>query len=131
MLSGIRKFGVSLVLSHQYLDPLTPEFRAALLGTVGTIVSFRLGAARLGAADARLLAPEFQLPPQDDEPLHAVPPYHAYARTNGRAPLVKMIPTDAREYPSFPKKIQNRCRSEYATPRSQVEERIERFIKNA
>ena len=125
MLSGIRKFGVSLILAHQYLAQLTPEFRAALLGIVGTIVSFRLG-----AADAKLLAPEFQLSEQDDDPLHAVPPYHAYARVNGRAPLLKMIPTDAREYPSSPKKIQNRCRSEYATPRLQVENRIERFIKN-
>lgn len=125
MLSGIRKFGISLVLAHQYLDQLTPEFRAALLGTVGTIVSFRLG-----AADAKFLAPEFQLSEQDDDPLHAVPPYHAYARVNGRAPLLKMTPTDAKEYPSSPKKIQNRCRSVYATPRSQVEERIERFIRN-
>ncbi len=114
-----------MVLAHQYLDQLTPDFRAALLGIVGTIVSFRLG-----AADAKLLAPEFQLSPQDDEPLQAVPPYHAYARVDGRAPLLKMIPTDAREYPSSPKKIQNRCRVEYATLRSQVEQRIERFIKN-
>ena len=125
MLSGIRKFGVSLVLAHQYLDQLTPEFRAALLGIVGTIVSFRLG-----AADAKLLAPEFQLSPQDDEPLQAIPPYHAHARVNGRAPLLKMLPTDAKEYPSSPKKIQNRCRTEYATQRSQVEERRERFIQN-
>lgn len=125
ILSGIKKFGFSFALEHQYLDQLTPEFRAVLLGTVGTIVFFRLG-----AADARLLAPEFQLPPQDDEPLHAVPPHHAYVRVNGRAPLLKMLPTDAREYPSSPKKIQNRCRSVYATPRSQVEERIERFIQN-
>ena len=125
MLSGIRKFGVALVLAHQYLDQLSPQFRAALLGIVGTIVSFRLG-----AADAKFLAPEFQLSPQDDEPLQAIPPYHAYASVNGRAPLLKMIPTDARQYPSSPKKVQNRCRSEYATPRSQVEDRIERFIRN-
>lgn len=44
MLSGIRKFGVAMTLSHQYVDQLTPEMQRALVGTVGTTVAFKLGA---------------------------------------------------------------------------------------
>ena len=124
MLSGIRKFGVSLTLAHQYLDQLTDDFRAALLGTVGTIVAFRLG-----AADAAILEPDFQLN-RDDEPLTSVLPYHAYACSTGHAHLLKMPPTTARTYPSSPAKIRANTRHEYSTPRQYVETRITRFIEN-
>jgi hypothetical protein len=54
MLSGIRKFGVSLTLCHQYIDQLTPRLRDAILGTVGTKIVFRSG-----LADAEALRHEF------------------------------------------------------------------------
>jgi len=44
MLSELRKFKVSLTMAHQYLDQLTSEIRSAVLGNVGTIISFRVGA---------------------------------------------------------------------------------------
>ena len=45
MLSGIRKFGVSLTLCHQYLDQLPIPLRQAVLGSVGTKIVFRVGLA--------------------------------------------------------------------------------------
>lgn len=54
MLSELRKYGVSLTLAHQYLAQLDPMVREAVLGNVGTIVSFRVG-----PSDAELLAEEF------------------------------------------------------------------------
>lgn len=42
MLSGIRKFNVSLTLVHQYLDQLAPTLKSAILGNVGTKVIFRV-----------------------------------------------------------------------------------------
>ncbi len=54
MLSGIRKFGVSLTLCHQYIDQLQPRLRDAILGTVGTKIVFRVG-----LADAEALRHEF------------------------------------------------------------------------
>ena len=124
MLSGIRKFNVSLTLAHQYLDQLTRELRAALLGTVGTIVSFRLG-----ATDAKTLEPEFRLT-RDDDPLTALAPYSAHVRSNGLTEHLRMPPITAPSDPKAPQKIRNRCRNEYALPRAQVEERIARFIEN-
>jgi energy-coupling factor transporter ATP-binding protein EcfA2 len=55
MMSELRKYGVGLVLAHQYLNQLDPPIRHAVLGNAGTIVSFRVG-----PSDASLLASEFQ-----------------------------------------------------------------------
>ena len=55
MVSELRKFHVGLVLAHQHLYQLEPEVRHAVLGNVGTIISFRLG-----PEDARIFAREFE-----------------------------------------------------------------------
>ncbi|WP_081639434.1 type IV secretory system conjugative DNA transfer family protein [Euryhalocaulis caribicus] len=55
MLSELRKFGVGVVLAHQYLNQLRPEIRHAILGNAGTIISFRVG-----PEDAPFLAREFE-----------------------------------------------------------------------
>lgn len=54
MMSELRKYGVGLVLAHQYLHQLVPDVRHAVLGNAGSIVSFRVG-----PEDAALLADEF------------------------------------------------------------------------
>ncbi len=55
MISELRKFGVGLTLAHQHLDQLEPEVRHAVLGNVGTLISFRIG-----PEDARVMAREFE-----------------------------------------------------------------------
>ena len=55
MMSELRKYGVGLVLAHQYMHQLEPDIRHAVLGNAGTIVSFRVG-----PEDATILASEFQ-----------------------------------------------------------------------
>lgn len=54
ILSESRKYGLSLFLAHQYIDQLHPQVQSAVFGNVGTVISFRAG-----AADARYLAKEF------------------------------------------------------------------------
>lgn len=54
MISELRKFGIGLVLAHQHLHQLDPEVRHAVLGNVGTVVTFRLG-----PEDAQFFAREF------------------------------------------------------------------------
>lgn len=53
MISEVRKYGVGLVLAHQHLFQLEEDVRHAVLGNVGTIVSFRIG-----PEDARVMARE-------------------------------------------------------------------------
>ena len=54
MLSELRKFRVGLILSNQFLHQLDIEVKNAVLGNVGTLVSFRLG-----ITDAKLMQQEF------------------------------------------------------------------------
>ena len=54
ILSEARKYGLTLTLGHQYFEQLLPSVRAAILGNVGSLVSFRVG-----AEDAAVLAREF------------------------------------------------------------------------
>ncbi|MGD9961486.1 type IV secretory system conjugative DNA transfer family protein [Nocardioides sp.] len=49
MLAEARKYGVGLTLANQFFDQLSETTRAALLGNVGTKLSFRLGPADAGA----------------------------------------------------------------------------------
>jgi hypothetical protein len=74
MLSELRKYGVGMVLAHQYLSQLDPEVRDAIVGNVGTIVSFRVG-----LADAEILAREFE-PEFSATDLALLPNYHIYLK---------------------------------------------------
>lgn len=74
MLSELRKYRLSLVLAHQYLSQLEPRIRDAILGNVGTVILFRIG-----AADAEELAPEFA-PTFGITDLTNLPNYSIYLR---------------------------------------------------
>ncbi|HXF48327.1 MAG TPA: type IV secretory system conjugative DNA transfer family protein, partial [Verrucomicrobiae bacterium] len=43
MLSELRKFHCGIVLSNQFLFQLDPAVKSAILGNVGTLISFRVG----------------------------------------------------------------------------------------
>jgi len=43
-LSEMRKFGLHLVLAHQYLAQLPVQLKSAVFGNVGTMIAFRVGA---------------------------------------------------------------------------------------
>lgn len=74
MLSELRKYRVGLILAHQYLSQLDVQVRDSILGNVGTMISFRLG-----ASDARILEKEF-LPELTAEDLIGLPNYHIYLK---------------------------------------------------
>ena len=54
ILSEARKYGINLIVAHQYVGQLIPKVQQAVLGNTGTIVAFRLG-----GDDATKLKPEF------------------------------------------------------------------------
>jgi type IV secretory pathway TraG/TraD family ATPase VirD4 len=74
MLSELRKYHLTLVLANQYLTQLEPRIKDAILGNVGTIISFRLG-----ANDAEELAREF-LPEIGLADLVRLPNYQIYLK---------------------------------------------------
>lgn len=65
ILSESRKYGLSLILAHQFLDQLHGTLRDAVLNTAGTLVCFRLG-----HHDGNLLAREI-FPPGALQETHA------------------------------------------------------------
>lgn len=125
MLSGIRKRQVSLTLAHQYLDQLPRSLKSALVGTAATLVAFRLG-----ALDARELAPEFLLD-ELDRTLLALKPFTAYARSDDQTWNLAMPEIEAPLFSDEPTRIRRLSRRRYGRQRSQVEKRLQRFIENA
>ena len=74
MLSELRKYRLSLVLAHQYLTQLEPSIKDAILGNVGTIITFRIG-----ATDAEIFAQEFA-PQFKAAEFTNLPNYHIYLK---------------------------------------------------
>jgi hypothetical protein len=74
MLSEARKYRLNLILAMQYLDQLDPKLLGSVLGNVGNLVVFRVG-----AKDAAMLARELT-PTFAPEDLVSLPYYHAYVR---------------------------------------------------
>src|SRR5262249_31612391 len=74
MLSELRKYRVNMILSHQFQSQLEPQVRDAILGNIGTIISFRLG-----LTDAEILAGEFY-PFFSARDLINLPNYHIYLK---------------------------------------------------
>jgi hypothetical protein len=65
---------IGFTVAHQYLHQLEPEVRHAVLGNVGSIISFRVG-----AEDAPYLVREFH-GKFDDLYLLQLPNYHIYLK---------------------------------------------------
>jgi len=74
ILSESRKYGLSLVLAHQYIGQLEDDIRLSIFGNVGTLISFRVG-----AEDASYLAREFS-PVFDETDLNNLANFHIYLK---------------------------------------------------
>ncbi len=132
ILSEARKYRLNLVFAHQYVGQLitdtTTKVRDAVFGNVGTLVSFRVG-----AADAEFLEKEFE-PKFYAQDLVNLENFNIYLRLmiNG----VTSRPFSAKTLP--PRKLKeedeaNRekvvkvSRERYANSREEVEEKINRW----
>ncbi len=74
ILSEARKYRLSLVFAHQYIEQLEEKVRAAVFGNVGTLAMFRVG-----AADAEFLEKEVY-PTFVQENLVNLPKYTIYIK---------------------------------------------------
>jgi len=74
MLPQVRKFGIGLFLTHQYLEQLEPETRSAILGNAQTIICFCLG-----LHDAKIMEREFY-PVFTYDDFATLPKYHIYIK---------------------------------------------------
>jgi len=131
MLAESRKFGLSLVLAHQYLDQLPVGLQAALRGNVGTRVVFRLG-----GTDALTLSPDFA-PVLTAQDLGELRRYQAAVRMLARGE--ELSPFTAWMLPPVPppsdaleriEAITRASRNRYASPVAGVEEQIKAMLRD-
>jgi hypothetical protein len=132
ILSEARKYGLNLVLTHQYIEQLDERIRAAIFGNVGTIISFRIG-----AEDAKYLAQEFA-PIFNEADLINLPNFHIYLKLmiDGvtSQPFSASTLPPAERNKSYKNKIIDFSRKQFTKPRSTVERemssRPHRFINS-
>lgn len=74
MTAELRKYGIGVVASHQYLTQVEPPVIDAVLGNAGTVIAFRLG-----PRDALAIAGEFQ-PKFSPTDLVNLPNHHIYLK---------------------------------------------------
>ncbi len=74
ILSEARKYHLCLTLAHQYITQMDEKVRDAIFGNVGTIITFRIG-----AADAEFLEKEF-LPEFNADDLVNLAKYNIYLK---------------------------------------------------
>lgn len=74
MFSELRKFKVGMTMAHQYMAQLDPDIKSAVLGNIGTIISFRIG-----TEDAMVMAREMY-PEFDVEDFIKLPNYKIYLK---------------------------------------------------
>ena len=75
MLAELRKYGLGLVLAGQYASQSEREVLDAIIGNVGTIICFRLG-----ANDGPLFAKHLATPGVESRDLINLPNYHMFVR---------------------------------------------------
>lgn len=128
ILSEARKYYLNLILAHQYIGQLVTDsstkVRDAVFGNVGTMVTFRVG-----AADAEFLEKEFA-PEFGVQDMVNLPNYHIYLKllVNGlrsRAFSAKTIePLKMKSSQETVQRVIENSRRKYARPRDVVEKEI-------
>ncbi|OGZ35379.1 MAG: hypothetical protein A3A94_00720 [Candidatus Portnoybacteria bacterium RIFCSPLOWO2_01_FULL_43_11] len=126
ILSEARKYRLNLILAHQYITQMEEKVRDAVFGNVGTIVSFRVG-----AADAEYLEKEFapEFTAQDLVNLDFANIYlklmiDGLASRPFSAATLAPFP---KQEESYQEKIIKNSRERYATSRQEIEEKIAKW----
>ena len=125
ILSEARKYRLDLTMAHQYMDQLDEHVRAAVIGNVGSIVTYRVG-----STDAEILGKEFA-PTFTEEDLINLPKYNVYLKlmidgVASRPFSAVTLPPIGSPTASF-EKVVKVSRERYAAPRDQIEDKIMRW----
>ncbi len=130
ILSEARKYRLSLILGHQYINQMEESVRDAVFGNVGTLVSFRVG-----PDDAEFLEKEYG-PEFTATDLVNLPKYNTYVKlmidglTSNPFSAETLAPFDMTEDTSREKIIMV-SRERYGTPREVIEDKIKKWFGSA
>lgn len=128
MLSEARKYRLCLTIAHQYISQLEPAFRDAVFGNVGTLITFRVG-----AADGDHLAEQFggRLTGAD---VVGLPRYNIFVRllvegSETHPFSAETLPPMGRESRRRLRKIRRHSRERFGRSRAVIERSIERSLR--
>ncbi len=130
ILSEARKYRLSLILAHQYIEQLSEKVKPAVFGNVGTMVVFRVG-----AADAEELVKEFT-PTFTEEDIVNLPKYEMYLKlmidgiSSSPFSAKGLPPLTESEKTGNTQKVIDYSRENYASDRESVEEKIMSWHEN-
>jgi len=128
ILSEARKYRLNLTIAHQYVEQMQEEVKDAVMGNVGTMITFRIG-----AADAELFEKEFS-PVFTVEDLVNLGFAQIYLRLMidgiGSRPFsAKTLPPIEPPETSFAEQVVAHSRMKYAVPRNVIEDEIKEWYK--
>jgi hypothetical protein len=126
ILSEARKYRLCLTLSHQYIEQLRPEIRAAVFGNVGSVISFQVG-----EADAAALERSFGSA-YSAQHLTELSNFEVCGKLlthgeSGEAFTGKTLPPMGERYGKG-KRIVRQSQKRYGTERHIIEQKIERWL---
>nr|MBN2278806.1 type IV secretion system DNA-binding domain-containing protein [candidate division Zixibacteria bacterium] len=125
-LSEMRKFGLHLVLAHQYLAQLPLKLKSAVFGNVGTIMAFRIG-----AEDGEYLEKEY-FPTFKASDLQSLSAYDTYVKLSIEGKTTEAFSAQTLPEPtgqdSHRDAIIQLSRIRYGEDRSLVESQIESWM---
>lgn len=125
ILSEARKYRLDLIMAHQYMEQLDETVRAAVIGNVGSIITYRIG-----STDADILAKELS-PTFTEEDLINLPKFNVYLKLmiDGVASrpfsAITLPPVGIRV--NSADKVIRVSRERYATLRENIEDKIMRW----
>lgn len=127
LLSESRKYGLCMHLTNQYLAQLPDGMRDAVLGNVGTLVSFEVS-----AEDAKLLSAEFT--PFTEQDFMGLPRFNFYIKLmiegkTSEAFSGKSLPPEESGGTALQEKVVTFNRLAYGWPQLLVEETIKRQLR--
>lgn len=128
ILSEARKYKLNLTMAHQYIEQMSEEVRAAVFGNIGTMVTFRVG-----AYDAEVLEKEFA-PVFTAEDLVNLGFAQIYLKlmidgVSSHPFSATTLPPIEKAARSLREEVIAASRRNYASPRADVEARINEWYK--
>jgi hypothetical protein len=129
ILAEARKYRLNIAgMANQFISQLPENLASAILGNVGTLISFCLG-----SEDAERIAGEL-FPVFTAEHLQNLPAYNSYLKlsfgSSTSEPFSALtIPAQEHQEISNADKVVEQTRQRYSTPKTQVENKIGRWLQ--
>jgi len=127
ILSEARKYGLSLVIAHQFIAQLTDNIRDAVFGNVGSQIVYRVG-----AKDAEFLVKQFE-PVFSENDLVNIDNYNAYVKLLVNGLTAKPFNIHAfplpKGTPGLAANLKEYSRLKYGSDRAAIEDDIYRRLR--